>query len=274
MTGRLTFIDASMPLPTGSYLKADGIAFYIGGDTPHVWTKEEIDATPYRYRLPIFVRSDPQKANADTDVQAALATLGAIGAPKETLVALDFETAVDDQYVAEFCLGLIDYDVILYGSENFVHKNNLPDRLYWGADWTAVNHIHPGDAMTQWLSMKTYDESTAEASLPFWDTSKTTPPKPVPTPAPTVSPITVSLTELAKGATGQAVRDLQGLLVARGYGYLITPKTPGDYTVEERAGIDGDFGSQTDAAVRKLQTDYKLSSDGVVGPVTWEHLLS
>lgn len=58
---------------------------------------------------------------------------------------------------------------------------------------------------------------------------------------------------LKKGCTGSDVKTLQKKLKKLGY-----------YT----GSIDGDFGSMTDAAVRKFQKACKLTVDGIVGPKT------
>jgi len=65
---------------------------------------------------------------------------------------------------------------------------------------------------------------------------------------------------LQKGSEGEWVKVLQRLLLAHGCDPL---------------GIDGDFGKNTDAAVRKFQREnkdingVKLEVDGCVGPKTW-----
>lgn len=67
---------------------------------------------------------------------------------------------------------------------------------------------------------------------------------------------------LRKGDTGSCVKVLQNLLVAKGY-------TIGS------SGVDGDFGTQTDNAVRRFQSDYVgLAIDGLVGQQTWSTLVN
>ena len=72
--------------------------------------------------------------------------------------------------------------------------------------------------------------------------------------------MTVTLPVLKKGKKGEAVRALQAHLV--GYGYSV-----GD------SGLDGSFGTATEAAVRQYQVDHQLSVDGSAGPQTRKHML-
>src|SRR6266498_2611689 len=55
--------DAAYP-PT-SPPNWEAVAFYLGGNTPHVWTDSEIERQPARWRLPIFVRSHDGDPLAD-----------------------------------------------------------------------------------------------------------------------------------------------------------------------------------------------------------------
>lgn len=62
---------------------------------------------------------------------------------------------------------------------------------------------------------------------------------------------------LRQGRAGDDVKAVQKLMNARGY----------------NAGkVDGNFGSQTEAAVRAFQTQAGLSADGEVGKITWTAL--
>lgn len=184
--GDLTFYDAAFP--PADPPPVDGVCIYIGGDTPHVWTAEEIGMQGARYRLPIFVRSNPPGPGPAADVAAAVSRLRAIGTPKGKLVAWDLETAADPVYIRGVATGLksAGYVLIIYGSESTVRGNDVADGLYFGADWTSVPHLHSGDAMTQYVSFSGFDEELARPGLPFWDTQ---PPKP--RPAPPAKPPTV-----------------------------------------------------------------------------------
>lgn len=67
------------------------------------------------------------------------------------------------------------------------------------------------------------------------------------------------LPTLRKGSKGEYVQLLQTKLMMLGYDL-------GSY------GVDGDFGSKTQAAVKAFQKDRGLSADGVVGAKTWAEL--
>jgi len=58
---------------------------------------------------------------------------------------------------------------------------------------------------------------------------------------------------LQKGSRGEDVKELQTFLNNNGYSL----------------SVDGDFGSNTDAAVRDYQTKNNISADGIVGDKTW-----
>ena len=70
----------------------------------------------------------------------------------------------------------------------------------------------------------------------------------------------VEVKVLKKGAKGDAVKAMQLLLI--GYGYSCGG-----------TGADGDFGANTDKALRALQKARGLSVDGVCGEKTWGALL-
>lgn len=247
----LLFIDSAFPL--ARYPAADGIAFYIGGDTPHTWSKAEINAAPYKYRLPVYVRSNPPGPGAATDVTACVSRLNAIGAPEGTLVAWDMETAADPAYISAV-YGLLlaaGWKLIVYASQSFVSGQGNPDGLYWGADWTSVLHLKSPDVMTQYVNLGGYDESAAQASLPFWDTAGgpvTPPPAPVPWP-------------LAEGSTDAAdVTILQRGLNKWKYASPLL-------------ATDGVFGPLTLAAVKAAQAALKMTVTGIADRALWAALL-
>ena len=71
----------------------------------------------------------------------------------------------------------------------------------------------------------------------------------------------VWLNVLRKGDEGDSVKAIQAILEVKGYSC-------------GRWGCDGDFGGDTEAAVRALQKAKKLDIDGIVGKMTWNALLN
>jgi peptidoglycan hydrolase-like protein with peptidoglycan-binding domain len=59
---------------------------------------------------------------------------------------------------------------------------------------------------------------------------------------------------LKTGSAGLPVRRLQSRMSAVGF---------------NTGGVDGRFGALTETAVKKLQQDFNLTVDGIVGPQTW-----
>lgn len=66
---------------------------------------------------------------------------------------------------------------------------------------------------------------------------------------------------LKRGSKGEYVKVLQQKLMMLGYSL-------------PRYGVDGDFGTETENAVKQFQKDYGLNADGVVGRKTWMALES
>ena len=78
--------------------------------------------------------------------------------------------------------------------------------------------------------------------------------------APVQPSVEESLPMLRKGAKGEYVKALQNLLLSAGQ------QLP-------RWGVDGDFGAETEAAVKAFQQINGIKVDGVAGPATWAGLL-
>lgn len=78
-----------------------------------------------------------------------------------------------------------------------------------------------------------------------------TPAEPAPEPA--------AHSTLSLGSTGPEVKTLQARLLALGYALPLY-------------GVDGDFGPETETAVRAYQRANGLEVDGIVGPTTWAKL--
>lgn len=77
--------------------------------------------------------------------------------------------------------------------------------------------------------------------------------------------VKVELPILSKGSKGAAVKALQRMLYCLGYVNI---------DGKARISVDGSFGSNTEAAVKRYQKNAAIGVDGIVGIKTWNKLLN
>lgn len=169
-----------------------GNAFYIGGDTPHIWTKEQIVRQANAFRLPIWVYN-PEKhgaASAVIDSAECVKALREIGVPSGKLVALDMETFIDPEYTKAFSDGITDsgYKYLLYESASDT-SNFVGPIGRWDADWTGKRHINDGSWGTQYADSTQlghpFDISAVSSVDDLWNIkADQNPPPPIPKPTP------------------------------------------------------------------------------------------
>lgn len=263
----LTICDSAYPLARPPV--TDVTAVYIGGDTPHPWTGQEISAQKSRYILPVFVRSDPPGPGAAADVAEAVRRLGEIGIKGRYLVAWDAETSADPAYTAEVSrlMTAAGYMLMDYGSLSTVTGNKNPDGWYWTADWTGQPHLDPGAEATQYEDAGPYDLSLIRTAMEryLWALH--------PVPQPPVSlPVLLSvrLPVLAQGSTDEPgspfyVHRAQALVAVIGADNRIAPAAA--------VVADGDFGPETKVGVTALQQHWNIPQDGIIGHDTWGYLI-
>jgi hypothetical protein len=255
--GTFKFIDASTPpsrYPTGF----DGCGFYLGGDTPHIWTAGEIAAIPYAGHLPIFTRYPVGGANPVTDAEAMLNALDAHGYPKWSQTALDFESGQDPAWVARYNSVFISAgycEPVLYGQLSTVGGNGIPASLLWVGDWdgTAADRGYAGK---QYQNYGAYDASVFEGWLTFYGLYS-------PNPA-AAAPSWDGRTFVYDGPHteqmyGSDIYAWQKRMAARGW----------------RISADGWYGQQSHDVCWAFQTEFHtspapgLAIDGEVGRFTW-----
>lgn len=154
-----------------------GWACYVGGDTPHPWTDAEIAdlmRVPwFEFIVPIWVRSNPTgSAQAHQDAAQQLAWSRKHSQPPQTVIELDYETAVEGAYAVTFDEDLLQGAELemLYGSAATVTGNPAPSDGYNEADWTGVepNSLPPGVVGEQFYS-DTYDLTAYAEAAHLWN---------------------------------------------------------------------------------------------------------
>ena len=262
MTGTLTFYDAAWP-PAHPPI-ADGVCIYIGGDTPHVWSLADIASQKARYRLPIFVRSNPPGPGAAADVATAVGMLRLIGAPKGKLVAWDMRDrggcGLHPRRVRGPERGRVQADRLRLGIDRARQRQPgrpvLGRRLDQRSPLRVAQRDHPMGVVLG------YDEDLASSSLPFWDTH--------PSPSPIPAWQEAMMRELPTISTTLNNDDahLPHWLIHR-----IQLVVNGIFHASPQLKVDGSYGPATAAAVAKIQTNAGLVADGICGPATWPILV-
>ncbi len=172
--------DAAWP-PT-SPPKVDAVAGYVGGGTPHIWSDAEWAASMQksgaRYKLPIFVRVPPTPRDPRAEARFCLDWAARHQQPKGTLIALDYETAVDATYLGAFDDVIVagGYKCIVYGTRRTVLQNPRPSGGYWTATWNNIPHLDAGASITQYGGDTTlgqpWDINAVADSALLWDTQE------------------------------------------------------------------------------------------------------
>lgn len=120
----------------------------------------------------------------------------------------------------------------------------------------------PGDQTGREVLIKSYRNFPWDCVLRYMGNGSEEKPSDEPQKAPE-GPYTVSLDEISMGSEGWPVRLAQTLLKGLGYtGYS-----------DSILDLDGEFGRNTEYAVRQFQFVKCIDVDGVVGPQTWKNLI-
>lgn len=168
--------DASQP-PAAAYPGCQVVAGYIGGTTPHIWTRDEWNRASNQgtlRQLPIWVASANQ---ADPNYQANQAALkarelgwiGGVAGPERRMICLDMETSLNVGFIQQFArqLALAGFDTLDYRSISAL--DHSPSGLMeWAADWSLPPA--PWSAKQsgfQYASDKPWDAVLVDVSM--WD---------------------------------------------------------------------------------------------------------
>ena len=130
-------------------------------------------------------------------------------------------------------------------------------RILAEVDWLDKKRPAPASPNPNTFRLLTVNVAASSAG-----TGAPSAPAPAPAPAPKPQPQPQSqgsstFPTVRMGATGEVVTSIQYLLRHRGADIV----------------VDGDFGEQTQGAVRDFQKSKGLTVDGVVGPRTWQALI-
>lgn len=252
--------DSATPPPGKTGLPV--YAFYLHGNTPHLWTVTEVESLDARWGLPISVNTNPD-GYAEGDADAFAAVLAAHGIARGVTVALDTEATLQPVYIPKFDqrMKIHGYTLMHYESRAVDGQNPPTSGGKWIAQWPGLQDFLDGAVANQ------YENATQAGT--FWDRSVISADvvlhelNPLVRPLFTPQDLSVQLPELRLGDTGYSVRALQGLLQGA------IPDA--DVSLLE----DGKFGAYTQQCVTHWQMLYGFPCVfGVADASTWASLLT
>lgn len=260
MTKLLQMGDSSTP-PVGR-TELPVYAFYVWGETPHVWTPAEVHGLDSRWGLPIGVCIDPAR-NPEQDAADMALQLEKLGWSHGTAVALDTEDRVMGAYLTRFdhYIQQHGHTLVHYESESVQGENPPTTGGKWVARWPGEQDLPNGAVANQYMSATEagtpWDCSVISSAVRLHELNRVVVPTFVDTSVVAIMPA------LRSGDRGYSVRALQALLAAA------LPDMAG------QALSDGDFGPITEQAVIRWQHLYGVTDQrGVAGHGTWESLLT
>ena len=235
-------------------------AMYIGGDTPHDITDQQLKAIRARYMLMIWTGYDHTNDGA-LEAAKVVEWLRAHNWTPGTLVAVDTEELVIPAFLTAFndVITRAGWLVLHYESKSAIAGNPPTSGGKWAADWTGQAHLRPGDTATQyvpgaWINAP-YDLSLILASAPLHELN------PPVVHHVTYVGVTISVPILSVGDQGAAVARMQALLQAWYPGSI------------GQAGTDGVFGPDTLNGLVSFQRSHGINPpSGVCGAASWARL--
>lgn len=190
--------------------------------------------------------------------------------------AVTIECASDNQDPYAFNNAV--YSKLITLCADICHRNGK-NKLLWIEDRDAALAYQPAEdemllTVHRWFANKScpgdwmysrMGELASKVTEALSGSSTTLPP--VPPSQTTEDGFSVSrLATIQRGSVGSQVRAMQYLLIGHGY-------SCGAAKQAAISQADGDAGQYTIRAVKKFQTDRKITADGICGPITWAKLL-